>query len=57
MARINYPLELKSRQEIMDLLAMTPYYWNIDQATKAKVAALDRLALDVDVEIRIFNKR
>lgn len=57
MARINYPLELKSNQEIMDLLAMTPYYWNIDQPTKAKVADLDRLALDVDVEIRVFTKK
>ncbi len=56
-ARSHYPLELKSQQEIMDLLAMTPYYWNIDELTKAKVAALDRLALDVDVEIRVFNKR
>lgn len=55
--RINYQLELKSRQEIMDLLAMTPYYWNIDQPTKAKVAALDHLALDVDVEIRVFTKK
>lgn len=55
--RINYQLELKSREAIMDLLAMTPYFWNIDLKTKAKVEALDRLALDVDVELRIFKKR
>jgi 23S rRNA (guanine745-N1)-methyltransferase len=55
--RSNYQLELKNRQEIMDLLAMTPYYWNIDQPTKAKVADLDHLALDVDVEIRVFTKK
>jgi 23S rRNA (guanine745-N1)-methyltransferase len=55
--RINYPLELAGNQEIMDLLAMTPYYWNIDLDTKARVAALDRLALDVDVEICVFKKR
>ncbi|MDH5524634.1 MAG: methyltransferase domain-containing protein [Desulfobulbaceae bacterium] len=57
VARITYPLELQSRQQVMDLLAMTPYYWNIDQETQAKVAALDRLQLDVDVEIRVFAKR
>lgn len=57
VSRITYPLALASKQEIMDLLAMTPYYWNIDQATKAKVAALDRLELDVDVEIRVFRKK
>jgi len=57
VARDTYPLELHGNQVIMDLLAMTPYFWNIDQPTKAKVAALDRLALDVDIEVRVFNKR
>jgi 23S rRNA (guanine745-N1)-methyltransferase len=54
--RINYPLELKSAGEIMDLLAMTPYFWNIDLDTRSRVEALDRLALDVDVEVRVFEK-
>ena len=54
--RINYPIELKTKAEIMDLLAMTPYFWNIGLSTKSKVEALDRLALDVDVEIRVFSK-
>lgn len=57
VARITYPLELFGSRTIMDLLAMTPYYWNIDRETKAKVAALDRLQLDVDVEIRVFRKK
>jgi len=56
VSRVTYPLELASNQEIMDLLSMTPYFWNIDRATKAKVEALNRLMLDVDVEIRVFNK-
>ncbi|MFA7382736.1 MAG: methyltransferase domain-containing protein [Desulfurivibrionaceae bacterium] len=56
VARITYPLTLAGNQTIMDLLAMTPYYWNIDLETKAKVAALDRLELDVDVELRVFRK-
>lgn len=55
--RIRYPLELKNREAIMDLLAMTPYFWNIDLKTKARVEALNALALDVDVEIRVFRKR
>lgn len=57
VSRITYPLELTSNRTIMDLLAMTPYYWNIDRETKAKVAALDRLQLDVDVEVRVFRKK
>jgi 23S rRNA (guanine745-N1)-methyltransferase len=55
-ARVNYPIELKNKGEIMDLLAMTPYFWNIDLATRSKVEALDRLALDVDVNISVFRK-
>ena len=55
--RVNYQLELTSRETIMDLLSMTPYFWNIDLKTKARVEALDRLALDVDIEIRAFKKR
>lgn len=54
--RVNYPLELKSAEEIMDLLAMTPYFWNIDLNTRTKVEALNRLALEVDVVITVFNK-
>lgn len=57
VSRITYPLELESNQVIMDLLAMTPYFWNIDRETKAKVAALNRLKLDVDVEVRVFRKK
>ncbi len=57
VSRITYPLELEGNQVIMDLLAMTPYYWNIDRETKAKVAALERLNLDVDVEVRVFRKK
>jgi 23S rRNA (guanine745-N1)-methyltransferase len=55
--RITYPLELKSRDAIVDLLAMTPYYWNVDRATRARIEALDRLSLDVDVEIRTFRNK
>lgn len=54
--RINYRIELKGREAVMDLLAMTPYFWNIDLTTRARVEALDRLALDVDVELRVFKK-
>jgi 23S rRNA (guanine745-N1)-methyltransferase len=54
--RVQYRLELRSGAEIMALLAMTPYFWNIDQNTKAKVAELERLATEVDVEILVFAK-
>jgi len=54
--RINYQIELRSSGEIIDLLAMTPYFWNIDLNTKSRVEALARLTLDVDVDILVFGK-
>ena len=54
--RVHYPLELTSSAEIVDLLAMTPYFWNIDLSTRSRVEALDRLTLDVDVMISVFSK-
>ncbi len=54
--RIDYRIELKSSGEIMDLLAMTPYFWNIDLSTKSRVEGLARLNSDVDVEVRVFRK-
>jgi len=54
--RVHYRFELQNAAEIMDLLAMTPYFWNIDLNTKARVEELDRLESDVDVEIRVFRK-
>ncbi len=55
-ARITYPLELTNNSEITDLLAMTPYFWNIDERTKSKVEALVSLALEVDMELRVFRR-
>jgi len=55
-ARVNYRLELDSHSSIMDLLSMTPYFWNIDPDTKSKVEALEQLLLDVDVNIRVLSR-
>jgi 23S rRNA (guanine745-N1)-methyltransferase len=55
-ARVNYHVELSNHGAIMDLLAMTPYFWHIDLKTKSKVELLDLLTLDVDVNIRVFKK-
>jgi 23S rRNA (guanine745-N1)-methyltransferase len=54
--RVQDRLEPQNSEEIMDLLAMTPYFWNINLSTKAIVAELDRLATEVDVEILVFEK-
>jgi hypothetical protein len=41
----------------MNLLAMTPYYWNISLETKARVEALSELRFTVDVSVNVFRPR
>ncbi len=53
---VTYETRLQSQTEILNLLAMTPYFWNIDLAAKARVEALAELTLDVDVNISRFKK-
>jgi len=55
--RVRYPIVLDSAAEIMNLLAMTPYYWNINLETKARVEALSHLDLLVDVYASVFEPR
>lgn len=54
--RIAYQTEIEKKEDIMDLLAMTPYFWNIDLRTKSRIEALDRLNLDIDVCVSVFEK-
>lgn len=55
--RVRYPIVLDSPAQIRNLLAMTPYYWNINQATKARIEELPRLELTVDAYVNVFRPR
>ena len=55
--RVRYPIVLDSQAQIMNLLAMTPYYWNISRATKARIEDLSRLELTVDAYVTVFKPR
>ncbi|MGB7219879.1 MAG: methyltransferase domain-containing protein [Vicinamibacterales bacterium] len=55
--RVRYPIVLDSSAQIRNLLAMTPYYWNINQATKARIEELPRLELTVDAYVNVFRPR
>ena len=55
--RVRYPIVVDSPAQIMNLLAMTPYYWNINRATKARIEALSRLELTVDAYVNVFRPR
>lgn len=49
-------LVLDRQEDIMNLLMMTPYYWNINLEQKGRVEALTRLDLEVDVFVNVLEK-
>jgi 23S rRNA (guanine745-N1)-methyltransferase len=53
--RVRHPIVVDTAAQIMNLLAMTPYYWNISEATRARVEALSRLELTVDAYVSTFR--
>jgi 23S rRNA (guanine745-N1)-methyltransferase len=55
--RVRYPIVVDTPAQIMNLLAMTPYYWNINRETRARVEALSRLELTVDAYVNVFRPR
>ena len=54
-ARVRYPIVVDTPEQIMNLLAMTPYYWNINRATRGRIEALSRLELTVDAYVSVFQ--
>ncbi len=55
--RVRYSVALETQEQIMNLLAMTPYYWHISRATRTAVEALTRLDLTVDAVINVFRSK
>jgi 23S rRNA (guanine745-N1)-methyltransferase len=53
--RIRYPIVVDTTAQIVNLLAMTPYYWNINRTTRARIEALSRLELTVDAYVSVFR--
>jgi 23S rRNA (guanine745-N1)-methyltransferase len=53
--RARYPIVVDTTAQIVNLLAMTPYYWNINRATRARIEALSRLELTVDAYVSVFR--
>lgn len=53
--RVRYPILVDSTAQIVNLLAMTPYYWNINRATRTRIEALSRLELTVDAYVTVFR--
>ena len=48
---LSYTIRLKGQEAIADLLAMTPHLYRASAEGRARAAALDQLALTVDVRL------
>jgi 23S rRNA (guanine745-N1)-methyltransferase len=46
---------VRTKEDVMNLLAMTPFYWNISLETKAKIEAVEQLEFTVDVMVNTFR--
>lgn len=53
---IEFPVELRSNVEIMQLLSMTPHFWRITKEGAARAAAAETLSDLAQVEFRLYQK-
>lgn len=53
---IRYPLSLRGPGQVANLLLMTPYFWSVNDETRARIGALDALDTEVDVVLHAYRR-
>jgi 23S rRNA (guanine745-N1)-methyltransferase len=54
---VRRPLSLSTSDDVANLLAMTPYWWQADEAKQASIASLPRLDTELDVLLTTYRRR
>jgi 23S rRNA (guanine745-N1)-methyltransferase len=54
--RIRYKLELRGPGQVANLLAMTPFYWSVDQETQTRLGGIDALDTEVDIVVHAYRR-
>jgi 23S rRNA (guanine745-N1)-methyltransferase len=54
--KLKYKIKIGSNSDILNLLSMTPYYWNIGVAGRKKLDVCFELETDLDFNISIYEK-
>lgn len=54
---LQYSIHLSSKNEIENLLKMTPFYWKSNLTKKTELLALNELAVTIDINIWIFQHK
>ena len=52
---LKYPTKLKSSEQIIDLLQMTPHWWKTSEAALNKLKQLDELNITIDIMMHQFT--
>lgn len=55
--RVRYPIVIDTPEQIMNLLAMTPFGWHASRDARAYLEALPKLEVTVDVYVSVFRPR
>ncbi|MGH3567757.1 MAG: putative RNA methyltransferase [Pseudonocardia sp.] len=53
---IRYPLALRGPGQVANLLLMTPFFWSVNDDTRNRLAAMDRLDTEVDVVVHAYRR-
>ncbi|MGH4051399.1 MAG: putative RNA methyltransferase [Clostridium sp.] len=53
---VKYNIDVEGAQDVKSLIAMTPYYWTIDNAMKEKASETFRLSTLLDFNISVYEK-
>lgn len=53
---IRYPLALRGPGQAANLLLMTPFFWSVNDDTRARLATLDSLDTEVDVVVHTYRR-
>ncbi|MBQ9085777.1 MAG: methyltransferase domain-containing protein [Clostridia bacterium] len=54
--RVRFDIEVKGTENVMNLFAMTPYYWKTSVSDMEKLKSLESLTTAVDVILAIYQK-
>ncbi len=54
--RVQKTVRIEGKADIEALFAMTPYYYRTSEADRAKLAALDVLETEIDVELSVYRR-
>lgn len=53
---VTYDITLRSREDIMNLFTMTPYFWKTSVSDKARLEALDTLTTALSFDLLLYRK-